>query len=94
MISAAERRTECRDLLQAGEALRRAALPGRSVAIPKLSSGCLGNPVREGTDHSGGAVGNVQPGVDVLQVSAHRSLRQPELASDLEIATAASDEVQ
>jgi hypothetical protein len=64
---------------------------GRLVAISKRSSCRLGNPVGERPNHSGCAVGDIQSGVDVLKVSAHRSLGQPQLASNLEITTPAGD---
>src|ERR1700678_4490855 len=65
-----------------------------SLPVANTDTGCSGNPFREGANHSGGAVGDIQPGVDVLQVGAYRSLRQPQLAGDLEIAAPACDQVQ
>ena len=48
----------------------------------------------EGTHHCGSAVRDIQSGVDVLQVRAHRSLGQPELTGHLDVGATGSDEMQ
>ena len=53
-----------------------------------------GGEVWECARDCGGAAGYLQPGVDVLQVDAHGSFRQAELAGDLGVGVPGGDQAQ
>jgi hypothetical protein len=65
-----------------------------SHEMAELGRRSLGDAVRECADDGGRAVGNLQPAVNVLQMRPHGPLGQPELAGDLDVGAAASDQVQ
>lgn len=58
------------------------------------ATGVLRQAVGEGAQDRGGAAGDLQPAVDVLQVGAHGALRQVQAPGDLGIGVPARDQAQ